>query len=138
MNMEGILYKELSYKVQGILMEVRRMYGSGHKEKVYCNAIEEFLQKEKIYYKREPRIDIKSLITEKIIGIYRPDFIIDNKIILETKAADIIPKNFIDQMYSYLRVSNYELGIFVNFRSSELYIKRIIFTNDRKHIYTRK
>ncbi len=134
MNKEGILYKDLSYKVQGILIEVRRLYGSGHKEKVYCNAIEELLQRSNINYKREKCINIHSPLTGKIIGVYKPDFVIDNKIILEVKAVDIIPKNFIDQIYSYLKVSDFELGIFVNFRSSKLYIKRIIFTNDRKSI----
>ena len=88
----------------------------------------------KILYQREKNIKIYSPITDKIIGYYRPDFIIDEKIILEVKAVDIIPKNFIDQMYSYLRVSKYELGIFVNFRSPTIYIKRLIYTNDRKKL----
>ena len=127
-----ILYKDLSYKVQGILFETRRVYGPGHKEKVYCNVIEEFLRADQIKYKREVSISIVSKLTGKIIGVYRPDFVIDNKIILEVKAVDIIPKNFIDQIYSYLKVSDFELGIFVNFRSPKLYIKRIILTNNRK------
>ena len=113
-------------------MEVRKIYGPGHKEKVYNNAIEELLQRDKIKFLREINIDIYSPITGKIIGAYRPDFIIENKIILELKAVDKIPSNFIDQIYSYLKVSDYELGIFVNFRSPNLYIKRIIYTNDRK------
>lgn len=127
-----ILHKELSYKVQGILMAVRKMYGSGHKEQVYCNAIEEFLQRDGIKYKREESIKISSPLSGKIVGYYRPDFIIEDKIILEIKAVDIIPKNFIDQIYSYLKISEFEVGIFANFRSQKLYIKRIIFTNDRK------
>lgn len=130
---EGILYKDLSYKVQGILFETRRVYGSGHKEKVYCNVVEELLNANKINYKREISFNIISKLTGKIVGIYRPDFVIDNKIVLEVKAVDIIPKNFVDQIYSYLKVSNFELGIFVNFRSPKLYIKRIILTNDRKN-----
>ena len=129
---EGILYKDLSYKIQGILLESRRVYGPGHKEKVYCNIIEEFLCSNNINYKREVGFNIISKLTGKNIGVYRPDFVIDNKIILEVKAVDIIPKNFIDQIYSYLKVSDLELGIFVNFRSPKLYIKRIILTNDRK------
>jgi GxxExxY protein len=129
---EEILYKNLSYKIQGILMEARKMYGPGFKEIVYCNAVEELLQRGKIKYKREQNINIHSPISSKIIGNYRPDFIIDDKIILEVKAVDIIPKNFIDQIYSYLKVSNFELAIFVNFKSPKLYIKRIIYTNDRK------
>ncbi|MFH1427050.1 MAG: GxxExxY protein [Patescibacteria group bacterium] len=127
-----IIHKELSYEIQGILMEVRKMYGPGHKEKVYCNVIEELLHRSKIKYLREANIKIYSPITGKIVGVYKPDFSILNKIILEVKAVDIIPKNFIDQVYSYLRVSSFELGIFVNFRSPKLYIKRIVFTNDRK------
>jgi GxxExxY protein len=85
-------------------------------------------------YNREINISIRSPLSGKVIGNYRPDFIIDNKIILEIKAVDIIPKNFIDQIYSYLKVSDFELGIFANFRSPRLYIKRIILTNDRKLI----
>ena len=128
-----IIYKELSYKVQGILMEARRIYGPGHKEKIYCNTIEELLQKDEINYRREFSINIHSPLTGKIVGTYRPDFIIDNKIILEVKAVDIVPRNLVDQIYSYLKVSDFELGIFVNFRSPKLYIKRVILTNDNKH-----
>jgi len=133
-----ILHKKLSYKIQGIFMEIRRVYGPGLKEKVYCNLIEEYLIYKKIFYKREAEIKIHSHITGKVIGIYRPDFIIDNKIIAEIKAVDKIPANFIDQMYSYLKVSKMELGIFVNFKSTKLYIKRIILTNDCKFLYITK
>jgi len=114
-------------------METRKIYGSGHKESVYSNAIAELLDKNNIKYKKECNIDIISPITGRKIGTYRPDFLIEDKIILEVKAVDVIPKNFIDQIYSYLRVSKYELGIFVNFRSYKLYIKRILYTNDRKN-----
>lgn len=133
--MEGkvILYKELSYLVQGVLIEVRNVLGPGHKEIVYCNLIEELFNQKNIKYNREPSVQIISPFTGKIIGKYRPDFIVDNKIVLEVKAVDIIPKNFVDQIYSYLRVSDFELGIFVNFRSQQLYIKRVLLTNDRKH-----
>jgi len=130
--MEGILHKELSYKLQGSFMEIRNILGSGHKEIVYRNAlIEEFLSR-KIVFEKEKSISILSPKSGKIIGHYRVDFLIDGKIIVEIKAVDMIPKNFIDQLYSYLRNSEYELGYFVNFKSPRLYIKRIIFTNDRK------
>ncbi len=136
--MTFVLYKELSYKVQGALIEVRKILGPGHKELVYCNLVEEIFSRDGIKYKREKNIDIISPVSGKRIGYYKPDFIIDDKVILEVKAVDAIPKNFIDQVYSYLRVSNFELGIFVNFRSPNLYIKRVIFTNDRKVRNTEK
>jgi len=126
------LHKELSYELQGAFMEIRNILGPGHKEVVYQNAlVEEFLAK-KIVFEKEKSIRIFSPKTGKVTGHYRVDFLVDGKIIVEIKAVDLIPKNFIDQLFSYLRNSEYELGYFVNFKSPKLYIKRIIYTNDRK------
>jgi len=132
MFMADILHKELSYELQGAFMEIRNILGPGHKEVVYQNAlVEEFLAK-KIVFEKEKSIRIFSPKTGKVTGHYRVDFLVDGKIIVEIKAVDLIPKNFIDQLFSYLRNSEYELGYFVNFKSPKLYIKRIIYTNDRK------
>ena len=130
--MAELIHKELSYKLQGVFMEVRKNLGPGHKEIVYRNAIEEELMAKGISYEKEKSIKIYSPKTGKTLGNYRADFLIEDKILVEIKAVDIIPKNFIDQAYSYLRNSKYELGYFVNFKSPKLYVKRILYTNDRK------
>lgn len=130
--MVELLHRELSYKLQGIFMEVRKNFGPGHKEIVYQNAIAEELEVNKINFEKEKNIKIYSPKTGKPVGNYRVDFLIDKKIIVEIKAVDLIPKNFVDQIFSYLRNSQYELGYFVNFKSPKLYIKRIIYTNNNK------
>ncbi|TSC53867.1 MAG: GTP-binding signal recognition particle [Parcubacteria group bacterium LiPW_39] len=130
--MAELLYKELSYKLQGIFIDVRKNFGPGHKEIIYRNALMEEFGINKISFEKEKNINIFSPKTGNVVGNFRVDFLIDNKIILEVKAVDLIPKNFIDQIYSYLKNSEYELGYFVNFRSPRLYVKRIIYTNDRK------
>jgi len=130
--MADLLYKELSYKLQGIFMEVRKNFGPGHKEIVYQNAVAEELIATGIEFEKERNIKIYSPKTGKIMGNYRVDFLIENKIIIELKAVDVIPKNFIDQIFSYLKNSEFELGYFVNFKSPKLYIKRTIYTNDKK------
>ncbi len=130
--MAELLYKELSFKLQGILIEVRKNFGPGHKEIIYRNALIEELISANINFEKEKSINIYSPKTGKAVGNFRVDFLIENKIILEIKAVDLIPKNFIDQIYSYLKNSKYELGYFVNFRSSQLYMKRVIYTNDHK------
>lgn len=129
---ENLLYKELSYQIQGAAIEVRKNFGPGHKESIYQNAFAEELKSRSVNFEREQRIKIHSPKTGKVIGYYQPDFVIDNKIIVELKAVKKIPKEFLDQLYDYLRNSKYELGYFVNFSSPKLYLKRIIFTNDRK------
>jgi len=128
----NLLYKELSYQIQGAAIEIRRNFGSGHKETIYQKAFEEELEIRNIPYIREATIKIYSPLTGKIIGVYRPDFLVDNKIIVELKAKRIIPHDLMESVYDYLRNSKYELGYFINFTSPRLFIKRIIYTNNRK------
>jgi GxxExxY protein len=129
---EKLLYKELSYQIQGAAIEVRKNFGSGLKESIYQNAFAEELKSRSVSFEKEKSIQIFSPKTGKLVGSYRPDFIVDEKILIELKAVEKIPKLFLDQIYSYLKNSKYELGYFINFTSPKLYIKRIILTNDHK------
>ncbi len=120
----------------GCIYDVRNTYGSGHKEKVYQNALAEKLTLCGVPFEQEVGISIESEDTGKTLGNYRLDFLIDKKIIVELKAVKYVPEKIENQLYSYLRSSPYELGYFVNFGSTNLYLKRIILTNDRKKLYT--
>ena len=131
-----LLYKELSYQIQGAAIEVRKQYGPGHKEVLYQRAFAEELKFRNIKFEKEKVIKIYSYHTGKVIGSYQPDFIVDNKVIIEIKALNVIPRKLIDQLYDYLRNSDYELGYFINFSGPKLYIKRIIYSNVNK--YTKK
>lgn len=130
--MVELLYKDLSYQLQGVAIEVRKQYGSGHKEIFYQRAFVDELNFRKISFDKERSIPIYSCRTGKILCSYRPDLIVDNKIIVEIKALDFLPQRLVDQLYDYLRNSKYELGYFINFGGEKILIKRIIYTNDRK------
>jgi len=133
MERKDILYKELSYKVWGAALEVRKNFGAGHKESLYQDAYGEELTARGVAYEKEKAIRIYHPKTGKALkSSYRPDFIIENKIIVEIKALPNVPKRFIDQLYDYLRNSEYELGYFINFAASKMKPVRIIYTNDRK------
>ena len=127
-----MLYKELSYEIHGVAIEVKKNYGPGHKEVLYQRAFAEELGLRGINYEREKPIKIHSPKTKKVIGSYQPDFIVEDKIIIELKALEQMPHKMIDQLYSYLRNSEYELGFLINFKSGGVDIKRVIYTNDRK------
>jgi GxxExxY protein len=129
---EKLLYKDLSYKLQGLFFDIRNELGSGHKETIYQKALEKKLINDKISFKKEPSIKIYSNKGE-FLGLYRPDFIIENKIIIEIKAVSYVSKQEIVRVYDYLRNSEYELAYLINFASPRLYIRRLIFTNDRKN-----
>lgn len=134
MYRDDLLFKELSYQIQGAAIEVRKNFGSGHKESLYQNAFAEELTARNISFEKEVAIQIHSPKSGKIVGTYRPDFLIDGKIIIELKAQEVVPRKLIDQLFDYLRNSQYELGYFINFGGQKLYFKRIIYTNDRKPV----
>jgi GxxExxY protein len=126
------LYKDLSYKIQGAVFNVRNSYGPSHKEIVYCNALAEEFKDLGIQFEREKIVSIKSLKTNKSLGIYRPDFVVENSILLEIKALSFTPKLAEDQLYYYLKNTNYELAYLINFGGEKLDIRRRILTNDKK------
>jgi GxxExxY protein len=135
----NILYEELSYEIRGSAIEVKKNYGPGHKEVLYQRAFAEELGLREINYEREKQIKIYSPKTKKVIGSYQPDFIVEGKIIVELKALEQMPRRMIDQLYSYLRNSKYELGFLVNFNSGGVDIERVIYTNNKKkHVSERQ
>jgi GxxExxY protein len=79
------LYKDLSYQLVGICMEIHREYKSVHNERIYHKALEEKLSKNKINFLSKPKIAICSKETGKEIGYYEPDLVVDDKIIIELK-----------------------------------------------------
>ena len=131
-NENKILYKELSYKLQGLFYAIRNDLGSGHKESIYQKALEKELLAAGIAFEKEPPVKIYSAKNE-YLGLYRPDFIVENKIIIELKSAQFVTKQESARVYDYLRNSKYELAYLVNFASPKLYMRRFLFTNNRKN-----
>lgn len=123
-----LLHGNITEKIIGLCYEIHSQYGSGQKESLYQNALEEKLSMDKLPFKREVPISIKSEDTGKKLGSHRLDFVIDNKVVAETKAIKFTPSKLEQQLYSYLNNSPYEVGLMVNFGSSKLYVRRIILT----------
>jgi GxxExxY protein len=135
--MQGsLLYPDLSYTVQGCIFDIRKQYGPGQKEIVYNRLLIEKLTNKGLLVEREKRINIYSQDSGKVVGTYTPDLVIENKIIVEIKSSSFTTQMDEKQLYHYLRNSSYELGYLVNFSTPDLYIKRIIYTNDRKPYLT--
>lgn len=130
--MAKLIEKKLSYKIQGIFIEISNEYGHLFKEKFYQNILKEKLASNKINYTQEPRINIRSFQTGKIMCLYNPDFEIEGKIIIELKTQKFLAKNQVNQLEQYLKASNFELGYLVNFGKPKVQIIRRIYTNNNK------
>lgn len=121
-NKVEVVFKELSYKIVGCFYKVYNTLGPGHKEDIYQKALSIEFDNGKIKYISKKRISIE--YEGKRIGIYEPDFVIEDKIIVEIKSVLNMPKVFKKQLYYYLKGSGYRLGYLVNFGADNIDIRR--------------
>ena len=119
---KDILYPELSYDVTGVLFEVFKELGSGHKEKYYENAVAAGLTAKGIPFERQLYYPLT--FKEKVIGKYFLDFLIDKKIVLELKKGNMYSSHkHIEQVLTYLRGHGLQLEFSLSLLKKVLSIK---------------
>ncbi|OGH24494.1 MAG: hypothetical protein A3B47_01540 [Candidatus Levybacteria bacterium RIFCSPLOWO2_01_FULL_39_24] len=123
-----LLYEDLTYRIRGAMFTVYNELGFGHKENIYQKSLIREFETLNIPFKQEVGLDVK--YKGDIVGKYRPDFVIDNRIIIELKSVEFMPKSHEEQLVHYLKTTGYSLGLLVNFGSNRLRIKRLIWTNN--------
>jgi len=114
-EMAELLYKDLSYVIQGVAFDIYKKLGSAHKENVYHNACLIALRNKKLGIEKEKRIEI--FYENKKVGTYTPDLVVNDSILIELKAKPFLTKEDIKQFWHYLRCSTYRLGYLINFSS---------------------
>lgn len=122
--MIDILYKELSYKIIGLAMEVHKELGYGFLEKVYENALVILFKENNLKVEQQKQIIIK--FHEKEIGNYISDLVIEDKIIIELKIVTQIKDIHKAQVANYLKATGKRLGIIINFGREKLEFERVI------------
>jgi GxxExxY protein len=126
--MAELIFKQESYKIIGVCMDVHRTLGAGFIEAVYKDAIEIEFKKLGIPYVREKQFNViyKEITLDRIFFV---DFFVYDKINLEVKAKASLHEDHYRQTRNYCACSRTELGILVNFGESSLQHKRIIVSN---------
>ena len=121
---EKILYKDLSYKIIGLAMQVHTELGYGFLEKIYENALMILFKENGI--KAEQQIPIHVYFHGQVIGDYITDILVDDCIILELKAQDKIIDVHKAQTLNYLKATNLKLAILLNFGKHKLEYERLV------------
>jgi len=93
MFMAEIIYKELSYRVNGLLFKIHNELGRYCREKQYGDAFASLLKAENMVFEREKDLPIESINNQ---STNKADFIIDGKILLEFKAYSYNSHRFVD------------------------------------------
>ncbi len=124
MKDEKIIYKDLSYKIIGLAMEVHRQLGYGFLEKVNENALMILLKREGIF--AESQVPIKVYFEKQLVGNFVADILVEKKIILELKAVETISRAHKAQALNYLKATGLKLAIIINFGKEKLEYCRVV------------
>ena len=122
--MAKLVFPELSYKIIGCVFATYNQLGFGYQEKYYYRLLKQELQNQGLSVKEQLYTPLK--ISDRIIGSYYLDFLINETIVLELKIANRVYPKHIKQVLGYLKAHNLRLGIIVVFTKDGVLSKRIL------------
>lgn len=127
--MADYIYTDITKRIIKSFYSVYNKLGFGFLEKVYENAMMiELMANGLCCEKQKP---IKVYYKEKIVGEYYVDILVENKVIIELKASEGIVEEHEHQLINYLKATNLEIGLLLNF-GKQAQFKRKIFSNLNK------
>ncbi len=100
-------------------IEVHRNLGPGLLESVYESCLCKEFNLRKISFQRQVNIPVKYK-GEQLDADYRIDILVENEIIIELKSVDIMHPVFKAQLLTYLKLTNKNLGLLINFNVPKL------------------
>jgi GxxExxY protein len=124
-----LLHKEITQVIIDSYFIVYNHLGFGFPEAIYSAALQHELRKAGLRVDRE--VSVRVHYDTIVLGQARLDMIVERKIVVETKALKTLREDAEDQVFSYLRATNLEVGLLLNFGPRPK-IKRYLCTNDRK------
>jgi len=127
--MEKLLHKETTDGIIKAYYDVYNELGYGFLERVYQNAMYFELKRRGFVVEAQKQINV--FYQGVLVGTYYADLLINNTIIVELKANQVLAYENEVQLLNYLRATTMEIGLLLNF-GKQADFKRLIFTNDRK------
>ena len=124
-----MLYEEKTNLIINAFYKVYNRLGYGFLERVYHNAF--LIELRVIGFDVKSEYPIRVTYEGVEVGEYYADIIVDNCIIIENKAAEILREEHEYQLINYLKATEMEVGLLFNFGKKPAF-KRKFFTNDRK------
>jgi len=122
-------HSDLTDKIIGAFYKVYNQLGHGFSEKVHENALVFELKREGLGLVQQA--PIKAFYEATLIGEFIADILVNNAVIAEIKAIQLLSVEHEAQLVNYLKSTQIEVGLLLNFGPKAQY-KRKIFDNNRK------
>ena len=118
------LAKEEVFEIVGCAIDVLNTLGHGLVEKPYENALAIEFGLRNVPFRQQPSFNI--LYKEHQVGLFIPDLIAFDIVVVDTKVIDRITDHERGLMLNYLRITNLRVGVILNFKRAKLEWDRIV------------
>lgn len=129
---ENLLHRELTDKIIGTFYDVYNELGYGFLEKVYENALAYELCQRGFEVRQQYSIDV--YYRDVNVGHYVADLIVNDLVVLELKVVRELTIAHINQLYNYLKATDMEVGLLLNFGPRPKFERRA-YSNNRPNLY---
>jgi len=120
------LHAETTDLILSAFYNVYNTLGYGFLEKVYENAL--LIELKSMGLKAQRQVPIKVYYQEQQVGDYYADIIVEDQVIIELKAAEALCEEHEFQLINYLKATNIEVGLLLNFGKKPQFSRKV-FTN---------
>jgi GxxExxY protein len=125
----GLRHSELTEKIIGVFYDVYNELGHGFLESTYAEAMVVALESAEVKVARE--VPVPVWFRGKKVGQYFADLMVESSVLLELKAARTLESAHEAQLLHYLRATEIEVGLLLNFGVRPQF-RRLLFDNERK------
>jgi GxxExxY protein len=127
----GLKHAELTEKIIGLFFHVHNELGHGFLESVYQRALQIALMEAGVSVQEQ--VPIQVWFRGASVGDFKADMVAEGKVLIELKAARGIDTAYEKQLLNYLRATDIEAGLLLNFGAKPEF-RRMVFENQRKKI----
>lgn len=118
---------DLSQRIIGCAIEVHRALGPGLLESAYEECLAAEMEAQGLQFERQKPVPLVFRNVKLDCG-YRVDFVVEDKVVVELKALDVVPPVMFSQVLTYVRLLDKRLGLLLNFHVEQLTkgVRRIV------------
>jgi GxxExxY protein len=124
-------HSDITKKIMKAYFNVYNTLGYGFLERVYENAMILELEKSGLHCEKQKAISV--YYDNHIVGDYFADIIVEEKVIIELKAAEMLVEEHSMQLVNYLKATNIEVGLLLNFGKEVEYKRKVLSNEFKKH-----
>jgi GxxExxY protein len=127
----GLKHGELTAQIIGVFYGVYNELGYGLLESVYRESMRVALTEAALRVAVEVAIPVS--FKGHLVGQFKADMLVENSVLLELKSARMLDRSHEAQLLHYLKATNIEVGLLLNFGIRPQF-RRLLFDNERKKI----